>query len=127
MRTLSLCVVLGFVLAGCDAGSDSGVTARLVNVSGPTSLSAEAQAVVDQGGTLIWEVQSELGRRYASQETLPALVPGAIPMLVVLADVATCTPKCTPLGIARFEAPSDGLAGSATAAGDFSIRLDFEQ
>ena len=126
MRALTIKLAVAFALSGCE-DSEAVSTAQLVDVSTLTNLSANAQPVVDRGGTLIWEVQNSVGRIYASQDDLPAAIPSETAMLFVIADAATCTPKCTPIGVARFRVPSEVSQTSATADGDFTVQLSFNR
>lgn len=126
MRVLLTLIAVVVAFSGCDLTADEFPSARIVDVSTLTNLSPEAQAVLDRGGTLIWEVQNQVGRLYASQESLPASVPLSSSLFVVIADAEACRSTCEPIGFARFQTPDEGAAASVTASGDFSMRLDFE-
>ncbi|MEM8559075.1 MAG: hypothetical protein AAGG50_14740 [Bacteroidota bacterium] len=115
------------LLAGCDFQADdtSSVSPRLIGLS-LTRLSPEAQAVLDGGGELVWEVQNVLGRPYALATTLPATVPLDADLFLVLADAATCTPKCDVLDIVPFHSPADPSIVSIEAADMSAALLRFE-
>lgn len=128
MRSL-LCLAFGsiLVLSACDFQADDAATMapRLVGLS-LTAFSPEAQAVLDGGGELVWEVQNVLGRSYALVETLPAAIPADADLFVILADAATCTPKCDVLDMVSFHSPADPSVVSVDALDDSGVALRFE-
>ena len=124
---LCLALVSTLAFAGCDLQSDNaGTSPRLVGRS-LTSLSPAAQAVVDQGGELVWEVQDVIGRSYAVAEQLPSVVPGDADLLIVIADASTCTPKCDVLEIAPFHTPQQASVSALDVEGAFGAQLLFER